>query len=78
MRDLGIDVALTTINDAVLRVGELLIAIVEVMKRDLLQGVYIQVDETYVEVQTPERKGENHRAYFWQYSGPTLLNSCSC
>jgi len=25
MRDLGIDVALTTINDAVLRVGELLI-----------------------------------------------------
>jgi len=28
MRDLGIDVALTTINDAVLRVGELLIPIV--------------------------------------------------
>jgi len=69
-RDLGIDVALTTINDAVLRVGELLIPMVEVMKRDLRQGAYIQADETYVEVQTPEKKGENHRAYFWQYSAP--------
>lgn len=70
MRDLGIDVALTTINDAVLRVGELLIPMVAVMKRDLLQGAYIQADETYVAVQTPEKKGENHRAYFWQYSAP--------
>jgi len=51
-------------------VGELLIPMVEVMKRDLLQGAYIQADETYVEVQTPEKKGENHRAYFWQYSAP--------
>jgi transposase len=33
MRDLGIDVALTTIDDAVLRVGELLIPIIELMMR---------------------------------------------
>jgi len=70
MRDLGIDVALTTINDAVLRVGELLIPVVEAMKRDLLAGGYIQADETHVDVQTPEKKGENHRAFFWQYSAP--------
>ena len=69
-RDLGIDVALTTINDAVLRVGELLIPVVEVMKRDLLTGGYIQADETHVDVQTPEKKGSNHRAFFWQYSAP--------
>ncbi len=42
MRDLGIDVALTTINDAVLRVGELLIPVVDTMKRDLVTGGYIQ------------------------------------
>ena len=85
MRDLGIDVALTTINDAVLRVGELLTPIVEVMRRYLLTGGYIQADdrgprgqvfvrgvvETHVGVQTPEKKGENHRAFFWQYSAPT-------
>lgn len=70
MRDLGIDVALTTINDAVLRVGELLVPIVDAMKCDLLAGSYIQADETYVAVQTPEKKGENHRAFFWQYSAP--------
>jgi len=40
------------------------------MKRDLLAGSYIQADETYVGVQTPERKGANHRAFFWQYSAP--------
>jgi hypothetical protein len=70
LRDLGIDVALSTINDAVLRVGELLIPIVEVMKRDLLAGNYIQADETYVGVQTDEKKGSNHTGYFWQYSAP--------
>lgn len=70
LRDLGIDVALSTINDAVLRVGELLIPIVEVMKCDLLAGNYIQADETYVGVQTDEKKGSNHTGYFWQYSAP--------
>jgi transposase len=69
-RDAGIDVALSTINDAVLRVGELLIPIVHAMKRDLLVGGYIQADETYCGVQTPDKKGENHRAWFWQYSAP--------
>jgi hypothetical protein len=72
MRDLGIDVALTTINDAVLRVGELLIPIIGVMKRDLLTGGYIQADETHVGVQTPDKKGSNHRGYFWQYSAPGM------
>ena len=70
LRDLGIDVALTTINDAVLRVGELLIPVVGAMKSDLLAGPYIQADETYVGVQTAEKKGKNHTGYFWQYSSP--------
>ena len=69
-RDLGLDVALSTINDAVLRVGELLIPAVDAMKRDLLAGGYIQADETPVGVQTPDKKGSNHRGYFWQYSSP--------
>ena len=52
LRDFDIDVALSTINDSVLRVGELLIPIIDWMKRDLLSGNYIQADETYVGVQT--------------------------
>jgi len=70
LRDFDIDVALSTINDAVLRVGELLIPIIDWMKRDLLAGNYIQADETYVGVQTPDKKGKNHTGYFWQYSAP--------
>src|ERR1035437_2251777 len=69
-RDFGIDVALSTINDAVLRAGELPIPIVDGMKRDLLAGNYIQADETHVGVQTAEKKGRNHTGYFWQYSAP--------
>jgi hypothetical protein len=41
----------------VLRVGELLIPIVGAMKNDLLAGPYVQADETYVGVQTEEKKG---------------------
>src|SRR5664280_418632 len=70
LRDLGIHVALSTINDAVLRACELLIPIVDGMARNLLAGNYTQADETYVGVQTPDKKGENHTAYFWQYSAP--------
>jgi transposase len=70
LRDFDIDVALSTINDSVLRVGELLIPIIDWMKRDLLAGNYIQADETYVGVQTEEKTGRNHTAYFWQYSAP--------
>ncbi len=69
-RDFDIDVALSTINDSVLRVGELLIPIIDWMKRDLLAGNYIQADETYVGVQTEEKTGRNHTGYFWQYSAP--------
>jgi len=69
-RDLDLDIALTTINDAVLRAGELLIPIAGIMKSVLLAGPYVQADETYVGVQTEEKKGKNHTAYFWQYSAP--------
>ena len=70
LRDFDIDVALSTINDSVLRVGELLSPIIDWMKRDLLAGNYIQADETYVGVQTEEKTGRNHTGYFWQYSSP--------
>ena len=69
-RDGGVEIALSTLNDAVMCVGELLIPMVGVMKRDLLAGHYIQADETPVGVQTHEKSGSNHQAYFWQYGSP--------
>lgn len=69
-RDAGIDIPVSTINDAVLRVGELLLPIAAAMKRELLAGTYIQADETPVGVQTHDKRGRNHQGYMWQYGSP--------
>jgi transposase len=71
-RDVGIDVARSTINDSVLWVGELLIPIAGVMKQELLASGYIQADETPIKVQVRDKSGKNHQAYLWQYSSPGM------
>jgi len=69
-RDAGVEIALSTLDDAAMRVGELLIPIGGAMKRELLTGNYIQADETPVGVQTHDKRGRNHQAYLWQYGSP--------
>ncbi len=69
-RDAGVSIALSTIDDAVMRVGELLVPIAAAMKRELLAGTYIQADETPVGVQMHDKRGKNHQAYMWQYGSP--------
>jgi transposase len=43
---------------------------VAAMRRELISGTYIQADETPVDVQMREGRGQNHQAYLWQYSRP--------
>ena len=69
-RDAGLEVALSTIDDAVMRVGELLMPVAGHMRRELLSGSYIQADETPVGVQTHDKRGRNHQSYLWQYGSP--------
>ncbi len=69
-RDIGLKVSRATLDGWVLKVGELLIPIVAAMRRELIRGSYIQADETPVDVQTREGRGQNHQAYLWQYSRP--------
>jgi transposase len=69
-RDAGVEIALSTLNDGVLRVGELLIPISAAMKREVLAGTYIQADETPIGVQTHDKRGRNHQGYMWQYGSP--------
>jgi transposase len=69
-RDAGVQIALSTLNDGVLRVGELLLPIAAAMKREVLAGTYIQADETPIGVQTHDKRGRNHQAYMWQYGSP--------
>ncbi len=69
-RDLGLKISRATLDGWVLKVGELLIPMVAAMRRELISGTYIQADETPVDVQTREGRGQNHQAYLWQYSRP--------
>ncbi len=69
-REAGVEISRATLDGWVMRVGELLIPIVDVMRRELLGGSYIQADETPVDVQLHDGRGQNHQAYLWQYSQP--------
>ena len=69
-REAGVEISRATLDGWVMRVGELLIPIVDVMRRELFGGSYIQADETPVDVQLHDGRGQNHQAYLWQYSQP--------
>jgi len=69
-RETGLEISRATLDGWVMRVGELLTPIVAVMGRELVSGSYIQADETPVDVQMHDRRGQNHQAYLWQYSRP--------
>ena len=69
-RDIGLEISRATLDGWVLKVGELLIPMVAAMRRELINGSYIQADETPVDVQMHEGRGKNHQAYVWQYGRP--------
>jgi transposase len=69
-REAGVEISRATMDGWVMRVGELLIPIAETMGWELLGGSYIQADETTVDVQMHDGRGQNHQAYLWQYGTP--------
>jgi transposase len=69
-RETGVEISRATLDGWVMTVGGLLIPVAAAMGRELLGGPYIQADETPVDVQMHDRRGQNHQAYLWQYSRP--------
>jgi len=69
-REAGVEISRATMDGWVMQVGGLLLPIVEAMRRELVSGSYIQADETTVDVQMHDRRGQNHQAYLWQYGRP--------
>jgi transposase len=69
-RDTGLDICRSTMDGWVMQVGELLLPVVRRMRGELLDGSYIQADETPVGVQMHDKRGKNHQAYLWQYGTP--------
>jgi len=69
-REAGVDITRATMDGWVMRAGELLLPVREAMRAELLDGTYIQADETTVAVQMHDGRGSNHQAYLWQYGKP--------
>jgi hypothetical protein len=69
-RETGVEIGRATLDGWVMRVGEFLIPIAAAMRRELVGGSYIQADETTVDVQMHDGRGQNHQAYLWQYGTP--------
>jgi transposase len=78
-RETGLQIGRATLDGWVMRVGELLIPVVQVMRKSLLTATYLQADETPVPVQMQDGRGSNHQAYLWQYGQPggeTVFDFC--
>ena len=69
-REAGVEIHRATMDGWVMRVGELLVPLVNAMRGKLVSGSYLQADETPVDVQVKNGNGRNHQAYLWQYSRP--------
>ena len=59
-RETGLEIGRATLDGWVMRVGDLLLPIVEVMHKDLLTATYLQADETTIPVQMHDGRGSNH------------------
>jgi len=78
-REAGLEIGRATLDGWVMRVGEMLVPVVQAMRKDLLSAGYLQADETTVPVQMHDRRGSNHEAYLWQYGKPggeTVFDFC--
>lgn len=69
-REAGLEIGRATLDGWVLRVGELLTPMAAAIGREILAGGYLQADETPVDVQMRDGRGQNQQAYLWQYGRP--------
>jgi len=69
-REAGLEISRATLDGWVMRVGQSLEAVSQAMRAELLACGYLQVDETTVPVQVPDKSGANHQGYLWQYGQP--------
>lgn len=69
-REAGLEISRVTLDGWVMQVGESLLPVWGAMRKELLAEPYLQADETTVQVQTRDKRGEHHQAYLWQYGRP--------
>ena len=69
-RDAGFERSRATLDGWVLKVGEWLIPIVSAMRRGLINGTFIQADETPVKEQMQDDRGKKPSSVLWQHGRP--------
>ena len=69
-RESGIELTRQTTCGWIMDCGFLLTAVTRAMLKGLVEGSYIQADETPIGVKTETVKKKNHRGYLWEYSRP--------
>lgn len=69
-RDAGIYLSRATLDELVMRVGDLLRPLGAAMRRQIVASGYIQADETPVPVQLENKAERHHQAFLWQYGTP--------
>jgi transposase len=52
------------------KISELLAILYEALRRELLSGQYLQIDETFIRMIDPETKGKTKQAFFWVIKVP--------
>ena len=66
----GLVLSDSTVNNWFKGVSELLRPLYNLMVEIVLRSGYLQVDESTIPVQDPEKKGSTHTGYFWVYHSP--------
>lgn len=66
----GVKLAMSTLSDTVAKVCELMYPLYECLRDTILQGDYLQVDETPIQVLDRTTKGKTHRGFHWVYHAP--------
>jgi len=69
-READVDLSRQTVCGVIGQVGSFLEAVRIVLRQDLIDGGYIQVDETPIGVQSREVRGRNHTGQVWHYGRP--------
>lgn len=54
------------------RVSESLKVLYDAQLKELIESGYLQIDETFIKLLDPERKGKARQSYFWVLRHPTL------
>ena len=66
----GVDLSRKTMGCWVEQASELLKPVYRSIREDLLQGNYLQADETPIRYLDPDVKGKSQQGYLWTYSRP--------